>query len=202
MTFKGDKIIGKPTFAMVEICIAERGYECEPLETFNYWDKKKWITKKGNEIATLENAVQVYNGIVVQRKLKEVAKEIGFAKISKKNKDKVKKKYKQDKEERIKDKSIINAIMLESMGLKDNKEKSKKPEWKPYDEQLHDKKWLAFRKFIFEVRGKRCEMCGEKDRLQVHHPKYRKGALAWEYNCNEVQVLCRDCHKAVHGIKD
>lgn len=26
------------------------------------------------------------------------------------------------------------------------------------------------------------------------------GRNAWEYNCNEVVVLCGDCHKAVHHI--
>lgn len=32
MTFKGDKIVGKPTLAMVEIYIAEKGLFCDAKE--------------------------------------------------------------------------------------------------------------------------------------------------------------------------
>ena len=69
-----------------------------------------------------------------------------------------------------------------------------------YDQQLEDKKWKAFREFIFIVRGKKCEKCGATTWLQIHHPKYRGGRLAWEYTCNEVIVLCRDCHRKEHGL--
>lgn len=72
----------------------------------------------------------------------------------------------------------------------------------PYEEQLKDYRWKAFRDFVFVARGKQCEMCGNKTYLQIHHPKYIHGRRAWEYNCNEVRVLCRDCHSKVHGLSN
>lgn len=199
MTFKGDKIIGKPTLAMVEIFIAEKGLFCDAKECFDYWENKQWLTHKGVEPKTLESAIVSYNSIAVQKFVQRNQKLLGISKVKRKDKKKAKRKAR--KELLAGNKNLDNLIKLENFGLKEPKEKSDK-DYIPYEEQLKDKRWEAFRKFIFAVRGKRCEMCGEKDRLQVHHPKYRKGALAWEYNCNEVQVLCRDCHKAVHGIKD
>lgn len=84
--------------------------------------------------------------------------------------------------------------------VKTSIKKNEPSEIESYSEQLRDKRWKAFRKFIIDVRGDRCEMCGYNKGLQVHHPKYRKGAKAWEYNCNEVIVLCGNCHMRVHGI--
>ena len=71
-----------------------------------------------------------------------------------------------------------------------------------YNEQLKDPRWKAFRQFVFAVRGCKCEMCGYRENLQVHHPKYIKGRAAWEYTCNDVVVLCDKCHKKVHGLLD
>ena len=68
-----------------------------------------------------------------------------------------------------------------------------------YAEQLQTKQWKAFREFVFSARGKRCEMCGDTMNLQIHHPKYKNGRKAWEYTCNEVRVLCNNCHKIVHN---
>ena len=96
-------------------------------------------------------------------------------------------------------KGLENQIKIESFGVKDNVVNKK--EYTPYEKQLKDKRWEAFRKFVFVVRGKKCEMCGGTHILQVHHPKYKGGRLAWEYTCNEVQVLCKECHEKVHNIK-
>ena len=74
MTFKGDKIVGKPTFAMVEIYIAEQGLFCDAQDAFTYWENKGWLTKKGVEPKTLEIAIHVFNSIAVQR---EVKKQLG-----------------------------------------------------------------------------------------------------------------------------
>lgn len=45
----------------------------------------------------------------------------------------------------------------------------------------------------------KCEVCGSTERLQVHHVGYKTGLLPWEYTCNDVKVLCRNCHARVHG---
>lgn len=71
-----------------------------------------------------------------------------------------------------------------------------------YRQLLHDPRWKAFRDFVFKVRGTVCEICGCKKYLQIHHPKYHENCKAWEYSCKEVIVVCRDCHKKIHGIKE
>lgn len=67
-----------------------------------------------------------------------------------------------------------------------------------YSEQIKDKRWLAFRSFVMQVRGYRCEVCGSNINLNVHHLIYKDGYLAWEYNTREVMVVCSECHKQIH----
>lgn len=198
MTFKGDTIVGKPTLAMVEIYIAEKGLFCDAKECFDYWENKQWLTHKGVEPKTLEAAIDSYNSIVVQKFVQRNQKLLGISKVKRKDKKKAKRKAR--KELLAGNKNLDNLIKLENFSLKEPKVKSDK-DYIPYEEQLQDKRWEAFRKFIFAVRGKKCEMCGGTHILQVHHPKYKGGRLAWEYTCNEVQVLCKECHEKVHNIK-
>jgi 5-methylcytosine-specific restriction endonuclease McrA len=198
MTFKGDTIVGKPTLAMVEIYIAEKGLFCEAQDAYDYWKNKKWLTHKDVEPKTLEAAIDSYNSIAVQKFVQRNQKLLGISKV--KQKDKKKAKRKTRKELLAGNKNLDNLIKLENFSLKEPKVKSDK-DYIPYEEQLQDKRWEAFRKFVFAVRGKKCEMCGGTHILQVHHPKYKTGKLAWEYTCNEVQVLCKECHEKVHNIK-
>ena len=67
-----------------------------------------------------------------------------------------------------------------------------------YSEQMTDKRWLAFRSFVMQVRGYRCEVCGSNINLNIHHLIYKEGYLAWEYNTREVMVVCSKCHKQIH----
>lgn len=198
MTFKGEKVIGKPTLAMIEIYIAEKGLFCEPQETYDYWEKKDWLTHKGVEPKTLESAIVSYNSIAVQKYVKNNQKLLGISKLGKKEKKRAKRKAR--KELLSGNKGFVNMIKLEEFEFKKPKE-SKTSNYISYEAQLKDKRWEAFRKFIFAVRGKKCEICGKTRVLQVHHPKYKSGRLAWEYTCNDVMVVCRDCHEKIHGIK-
>lgn len=198
MTFKEDNIVGKPTFAMIEIYIAEKGLFCNPKDCMSYWENKQWLTHKGVEPKTLESAIDSYNSIAVQKFVKRNQKILGISKVKRKDKKKAKRKAR--KELLSGNKNLDNLIKLEGFGLKETKAKEKNS-FIPYDEQLKDKRWEAFRKFVFAVRGKKCEICGGTHILQVHHPKYKGGRLAWEYTCNEVQVLCNNCHKKIHKIK-
>ena len=84
--------------------------------------------------------------------------------------------------------------------LKEQIERKKEKYFPKYENQLKDKRWLAFRKFIFAVRGGKCEMCNADYDLQIHHLRYIKGAYAWEYTCNDVMVVCGTCHKKIHKI--
>ena len=71
----------------------------------------------------------------------------------------------------------------------------------PYKEQLLKKEWFAFKKFIFVVRGTRCEICGcGGNNLQIHHVHYVQGKLAWGYTSDEELVVCPTCHKRIHKI--
>ena len=198
MTFKGDTIVGKPTLAMVEIYIAEKGLFCEAQDAYDYWESKEWLTKKGIEPKTLENAIDCYNSIAINRFAKRSAKSLGITKLrGKKKKSEMKILRRTISSGGLK--GLENQIKIESFEAK--KKVVNKREYTPYEEQLKDKRWEAFSKFVFVVRGKKCEMCGGTHILQVHHPKYKTGRLAWEYTCNDVQVLCKECHEKVHNIK-
>lgn len=69
-----------------------------------------------------------------------------------------------------------------------------------YNNQLKSKEWKDFRKEVFKIKGKKCEICGSTNHLNIHHPFYTKGKLAWEYNPSDMMVLCHDCHKKIHNI--
>ena len=182
MTFKGDKIVGKPTLALIEIYIAEQGLFCEPQECYDYWEGKGWLTKKGVEPKSIEVAVHVFNSIAVQR---EVRKQLENTQFKDKN----------EKQER--EREIIESLKR----VKKIKVAPQANPYLPYRGQLSDERWKAFRLFVLKVRGEKCEVCGTTKNLQVHHLQYRSSAMAWEYNCNEVMVLCKDCHKKIHNIK-
>lgn len=67
-----------------------------------------------------------------------------------------------------------------------------------YHEQLKTKEWEQRRKEIIELAGNKCNRCSGTEILQVHHKKYRKGKLAWEYPDEDLECLCRKCHKKHH----
>lgn len=71
-------------------------------------------------------------------------------------------------------------------------------DYTPYKEQLEDRRWKSFREFVMIVRGCKCEVCGAKKNLQIHHLRYNKGCFAWEYNVKEVMVVCGKCHSEIH----
>ena len=114
-----------------------------------------------------------------------------------------KRKWRNKKGRRIRSVEImigaLNSLFIHKEDCKQSSHKEKTNDWMAYDEQLQDKRWMAFRRFIFDVRGKKCEKCGSTTYLQVHHPKYKHGRMAWEYTCNDVIVLCRDCHAKIHN---
>ena len=74
-------------------------------------------------------------------------------------------------------------------------------EGSPYKEQLLDKRWRLFREFAIVARGGKCENCGSKKNLVIHHPQYKDGYNAWDYSVKDVVCLCNNCHKKLHNIK-
>jgi hypothetical protein len=69
-----------------------------------------------------------------------------------------------------------------------------------YAALLRDPKWQARRKQILKRAHSRCEQCGKDGpKLDVHHRRYRKGHMPWEYPDMDLVALCSDCHAAAHG---
>lgn len=71
-----------------------------------------------------------------------------------------------------------------------------------YSEQIKSPKWQKKRLDILNLRGFKCEECGnEEQQLHIHHRFYIKGRKAWEYDNDVFQVLCENCHKSKHETK-
>lgn len=69
-----------------------------------------------------------------------------------------------------------------------------------YLEYLNSDKWRAFRLGIMKERGRKCEKCGQdKGEIHAHH-------LTYERFMNElpedIQLLCKPCHMAVHNRRN
>lgn len=81
------------------------------------------------------------------------------------------------------------------------KKKGVKPKKKlSYQEQLKDERWLKKRKEVLDTKGYICCNCGSRFGLQVHHLKYEKGKMAWEYSLDNLVVLCEECHRKIHNL--
>jgi hypothetical protein len=72
-----------------------------------------------------------------------------------------------------------------------------------YSEQLRHPNWQRKRLEVLELHGFKCFCCGSKEKtLHVHHKKYIKGRMAWDYETDNFEALCEECHKEVHGAKE
>lgn len=171
MKYRGVEIGRVPTIAVIQDFISRKGMPLSAEEIYKHYEAMGWQTKKHKPIKSVEGIVNAMNGLRVYREMQE----------RKKQEKKLAKQAKRQK----------SVIVL--------KNDSDVAHYK-YSEQLKDKRWYAFREFVFVVRGKRCEKCGGKDCLQVHHLQYKRGRLAWEYTVNDVMVVCGDCHKKIHGL--
>ena len=59
--------------------------------------------------------------------------------------------------------------------------------------------WKTFRARTIEQLGARCQNCSVTRNLQVHHRYYLPGRRVWEYEIEDLLVLCRLCHLLIHG---
>lgn len=88
-----------------------------------------------------------------------------------------------------------------------------------YQHRLLTQEWEKFRETVLEKsrdanddpdsgRNACCQQCGasEKDAtLQIHHLQYRTNSKGWhrkpwEYDHEDVKILCGDCHSHLHGM--
>ena len=72
-----------------------------------------------------------------------------------------------------------------------------------YAQQIKHPNWQKKRLEVLEDRGFQCENCGStEDELHVHHPFYRKGAMIWQYELEELLCLCNKCHLEEHALDE
>jgi 5-methylcytosine-specific restriction endonuclease McrA len=73
---------------------------------------------------------------------------------------------------------------------------------KTYSELLKEPEWQFVRGRILERDGWKCRNCRAVHNLQVHHKKYEKGIMPWDYPYENLITLCDRCHKDAHGITE
>ncbi len=72
-----------------------------------------------------------------------------------------------------------------------------------YSELLKDPRWQKMRLKKLEAAGWVCQRCyDDGTTLSVHHKRYVKGRMPWEYPEHELVVLCQPCHEEEHSHKD
>jgi hypothetical protein len=71
-----------------------------------------------------------------------------------------------------------------------------------YADLLRDPRWQRKRLEALEAAQWMCSICYSKIKtLNVHHRFYRHGAKPWEYERDELEVLCEGCHELAHLCK-
>lgn len=72
-----------------------------------------------------------------------------------------------------------------------------------YYEKLKDPRWQKKRLEILQEHDFTCDICYDyESTLHVHHKEYFKGKEPWEYDNNQLSVLCESCHEDNHDSKD
>lgn len=72
-----------------------------------------------------------------------------------------------------------------------------------YAEQLRHPNWQKKRLEALQNAEWKCERCHDKETtLNVHHRRYVKGRMAWEYELKELAVLCQPCHEDEHADQE
>jgi hypothetical protein len=73
----------------------------------------------------------------------------------------------------------------------------------PYFKKLLDPRWQKKRLETLELAEWKCEVCYDAEStLHVHHKQYFKGRDPWEYDVDQLAVVCAACHKATHQLPD
>ena len=78
--------------------------------------------------------------------------------------------------------------------------KARKRKKMPYAEFLQTDYWKKVRETMLDRADYRCHKCKAQEHLQVHH-------ISYEHRGDEMRhlellvVLCRECHKDVHGLR-
>lgn len=71
-----------------------------------------------------------------------------------------------------------------------------------YSDLLKDPRWQKTRLKKLEAAEWQCQKCyDDQTMLSVHHKRYIKGRMPWEYDECELVVLCQPCHEEEHVHK-
>lgn len=178
MKYKGIEV-GIPSITQIKECIDSKGYNTSCSKLFDFCSASKWKIISERHIESVEQLVEKFG------------RKKGFGLKRKKKGEEHKNIKAQNKQAKYPE------VKLPSKQTIANRLRSSMP---TYYEQLRDARWYAFRRLVFACKGKRCAKCGSRQNLNIHHKSYRKGHYAWEYPISNMMVLCKDCHKALHGI--
>lgn len=226
MKYKNVEIGDKPTKEQFKEYVSRMGYILDVEYWYNKYDARGWITKKKKTpIVSLENIIDVINGIVIRRrksnrdtntgkKIKQTLPpkkpantkkgKINVADVVKLSIDERKKLYEKidsiPKKERTKQQKLIRRLLRRSFSAQEIKEIERRKHKEYYNRLLEDKRWKEFRLKVLSERGNRCECCGGTHILQIHHTFYISGKMPWEYDIKDMRVLCKKCHQRIHNI--
>ena len=201
------------------------GYILDVEYWYKKYDARGWQTKKKCPIKSLETIINVINGIVIQRrksnrdtntgkKIKQTLspkkpantkkEKINVADVVKLSLDERKKLYYKidsiPKKGRTKQQKLIRRKLRRSFTEQEIKDIERRKRKEYYNRLLEDKRWKEFRLKVLSERGDKCECCGGTDILQIHHTFYIIGKMPWEYDINDMRVLCRTCHQKIHHL--
>ena len=225
MKYKNVEIGDKPTKEQFQEYVSRKGYDIDVDYWYNKYDAKGWQTKRKYPIKSLEAIINVINGIVVRRRKsnrdtntgKKIKQTLVPKKQANKNKEKINVEdvfklsleerknlyYKIDsipKKGRTKQQKLIRRLLRRSFSAQEIKEIERRKRKEYYNRLLEDKRWKEFRLKVLSERGNKCECCGGTDVLQIHHTFYIGGKMPWEYDINDMRVLCRTCHQKIHHL--
>ena len=225
MKYKNVEIGDKPTKEQFQEYVSRNGFNIDVDYWYNKYEARGWQTKKKCPIKSLEAIINVINGVIIQRrksnrdantgyKIKQTLhpkkpantkkEKINAADVVKLGLDERKKLYEKidsiPKKGRTKQQKLIRRLLRRSFSAQEIKEIERRKRKEYYNRLLEDKRWKEFRSKVMSERGNKCECCGGTDVLQIHHTFYISGKMPWEYDINDMRVLCRTCHQKIHHL--
>ena len=225
MEYKNVDIGDKPTKEQFQEYVSRMGYILDVEYWYKKYDAKGWQTKKKCPIKSLEAIINVINGIVIRRRksnrdtntgkrikqtlppkkpANQKKEKINVADVVKLSLDERKKLYYKidsiPKKGRTRQQKLIRKKLRRSFTAQVIKEIDSHKYKEYYKHLLKGKRWKEFRLKVMSERGSKCECCGGTDILQIHHTFYISGKMPWEYDINDMRVLCKKCHQIIHNI--
>jgi len=89
----------------------------------------------------------------------------------------------------------LNTNMMSGV-LKRMKSEKSFIEYGPF---INSNKWKTIRKRMFKLRGKKCETCGSRSKIHVHHLTYER--FGGDELDEDLLIVCSTCHEELHPSK-